>query len=399
MMPSEELVKTILNVREQTVDLSNQDGAVDCGVLQKVRTALLAKDCFRSFILANNPLKDDIIPPLAAMIKDRNLVVKYDLRNCGITDQHLTLHLIPALLLKHNVSTLLLDKNPLSDECVDAICKLLMETKLSYLSLFDINLSPDAGRRIAVAVENADDVMVCRLPYSVGYIILDKITTLIKRNALRDILANSKETKTKRTSLVPVFQSSSEEWDYEDKIKLYRYKMKKRRLAVAPISKNGRKPSFTGTGIVSSDGDGGSIRKRKNSACPFHLPALNSQKKCVNDETLSNAPTGAGNCGIMQSMYTSPSRRASFPPKNSETNPKELFFLPHNPQIIHPKSIANSWADPKVQHSLLSLYLLSERTNMCRKQKHLVQNKKLMLVGLDPKSVESAREARKLLLL
>lgn len=399
-MPSEELVNTILNIKEKTVDLSNQDGAVDCGVLQKARMALLATDCFRTFLFANNPLKDDIIPSLAAMIKDQNLVVKYDLSNCGITDQHLTLHLIPALLVKRCVSTLILDKNPLSDACVDAICRLLTETKLSSLSLVGINLSPDAGKRIATAVENADDVMTCKLPYSVGYIVLNKISTLIKRNELRDALANSKETSKRKKSLAPVFQSSAEEWDYKDKIKLYRYKTRSRRLAVAPISRNMRKPSFNRTGMISSVDEWGTFSKREDSVCPFHLPSLNSQKRFVNDATLSNDFTGAGNDGTVQSMHAfSASPRASFRKQDSETNPKELFFLPRNPQIIHPRSIANSWADPKVQHSLMSLYLLSERTNMCRKQQHLVREKTLMSVGLDPKSVDSAREARKLPLL
>lgn len=403
-MPSRELVESILNTAERTVDLSNQEGAVDYNVLEKARTALLLSDCFRALNLANNHLKDDCIPCIAAMIKDWNLIVEYDLTNCGITDQQITLHLIPALLRKRDVTTLILDKNPLTDECIDSLCKLFLETKLNHLSMIGIKLSPQAGWKLANAVEDADDVMTCCLPYSVGYQILDRIHALLKRNELRCNLVNSGVIINENDSLAPLFDSSPEEWNYVDKDKLYTYKKKKRRLAIALAPPGSTSANIGGNEMASTRQHRrtrsvlgrGSLCERRRTRTPSNLPPLN-----VLPPTSRGAPPSAtsmisNNVNGTKTSFGFPFQAAANVEHSPKSTLKELFSSPPNRYAAHPRSMVNSLADPKIQQSLVSLYLLSQRSNLSRRQQNLMREKPWATSAITTKSSHSRREEQRL---
>lgn len=404
-MPNPELVEKVLKTREEAVDLSNQEGAVDYNVLEKARTALVLSDCFHSLILSNNQLRDDCIPCIAAMIKDRNLIVKYDLTNCGVTDHQMTLHLVPALLRKRDVTTLVLDKNPLTDECIDSVCRLFLETRLSHLSMLGTNLSPQAGWKLANAVEEADDVVACSLPYSVGYQILDRITALLKRNELRCNLASSGEIINEIDALVPIFDSSPEEWNYLDKSKLFRYKKKKRRLALAPLPPP--PPNNISRGSVDKDAVSNrehhshtrsllhrpSLNGRRKTCAPSSFPPLPEVQASRRDNAPSSLPMMAKTSNNTAKELLFPFYRDSPQDQSTQSNLKELLFSSPNAYAAHPSSTINSLADPKIQQSLLSLYLLSERTNLNRRKENFVRGKSIMSTRSNTRSVGAKRIA------
>lgn len=338
---------TAVKLRERTIDISNQNGAVSPIVLEKARFALHRNELFHCLSVANNVLNDDCIATLSALIKDRNYVTRYDLTNCHINDKQLTLHLIPALLLKKRVSRLVLDKNDLTDECIDSIYNLIIETNLSEISMIGVNLTAAAGEKLVEAVERSPIVTVCQLPYSVGFKILDKIAALIKRNKSKFSRLSDKQ-----AAPAPEFKSSPDEWNYQDERMLHTYRSKKRRRqAVAMQEENG--------GTMNTD-------LSHEQMGPFTLPQLTSR----------------------------PYQR-----RNGASKPNGFLVgggAHGKLDVLHSRSMINSWADPTVKNTLVSLHMLAERSDLHRRHNKIIRNQTIVSNGLDPESVQSAREARHL---
>lgn len=343
------LIDAAVKLPERTIDISNQGGAVNPIVLEKARFALHRNELFHCLSLANNVLNDDCISTLSALIKDRNYVTKYDLTNCRINDKQLTLHLIPALLLKKRVSRLVLDKNDLTDECIDSICNLIIETNLAELSLVGIHLTAVAGEKLLEAVERSPIVTVCQLPYSVGFKILDKIAALLKRNKTKFSQLNDKQ-----AGPAPEFKSSPDEWNYQDENMLHTYRSKKRRRQALTMNEGGGGGTMNTTDIS------------QEHMGVFALPQITAKpyQRKPGTQKINGFLVGGGAHGKLD--------------------------------VMHSRSMINSWADPAVKNTLVSLHMLSERSDLHRRHHKIIRSQTKLANGLDPESIQNAREARNL---
>lgn len=304
------LPESILRLKERTLDLSNQEGAITATVLDRACDALYVNENFRIIDLSNNPLGDDCVATLSALIKDRNFVTTYNLTNCGIRDRQLILHLIPALLLKNCITCLILDKNKhLTEECVDSLVSLIMRTPLAELSLAEIHFSRAAGERIRNAVERSRTLITCRMSFSIGYQLLNSIEVLLERN--RDAVAYERE-----------FQQGPN--SYNDSSNLL---PKMRRNALRRL---------------------GTMKLEEN---------LEERKKITNGSAASY--------------------------RSSEENKLPYLFL--DKELKHSKSTVNSWADPAVKNTLISLHLLAEKSEIERHKRNIFAARRNELLGLAPK--------------
>lgn len=324
----------ILDQRGRRVVLSHQGGAVNCPVLEKLRMALHRNEMFNHLVLSDNYLNDDCIATVSALIKDRNFIVKYEMENCSINDRQLTLHLVPALLLKKRVTSLFIDRNTdLTDECVDSLCQLMVETNLTELTVVGAKLTERGGEKIANALERTSVMTLCKMPFSVGFKVLDRIKLLIRRN------------KTQFSAMgrpmvhqAPEFVSSPEEWNYKDQQAIQRYHSKKQR----------REALIQGRQSNPHNGFQGGLT----------LPHLRSE--------------------ATSHLYDPGSRQVN------------------SPRVRNTRSMINSWADPSVKHTFLSLNMLEERSKLRTRYRKIKASENHADNGLDPESVAHARQARNL---
>lgn len=331
---------TVVSTKARRIDLSRQEGAVTLSVLEQLQGALHRNEMFHQLDLSYNFFNDDCVATISALMKDVNFVVRYDLTSCSLTDKQVSLHLVPALLLKKRVTHLCLDKNAaLTDECAEALCRLITETNLTDLSMIGADLTPEGGSTFLQAVVRSSIMVTCKMPFSIGYKLLDAIEMHLDRNRTQFKTLDVNGLHGKKTGAVAA--------------------------AVPPVP-----------GVPAVTVPSGPTTARRQ--------AMFMSEPANKNQLYTSAPPQKELSGPLALPYIKDGNRDFKGLSPREASHKRLA------KATPSRSMINSWADPTVTHTLVSLHMLSERSRL---QEQAIRAGRLIIPPLDKSKRVRHRDA------